>query len=798
MKAKTGKLAVSVLTLAVQGAFASMAALPVSAVAQDEEDAAALTNPTNYVEIGVSNTDKSSAKFGEYNGLNKSGVDLIGNFDVKGGDAYGAGDGTMRWGVNGTDLGTTSRELGASAGRQGKWSLGISYDQLRHNLTDSYQTPYQGTMGGNGFLLPNSFGVINTSQTPATSAGALGLTAGQRAAFQTQDVYSQREKTSFSGSYDFDAHWGVKLDYSRLDQSGAKLIGSATDPLAFIGSSAANWGAERVAILMNPTNYKTDTFNLAVNWTGEKAHFSAEYYGSLFHDDYSGLSWSSPWVANQTANASRGLVAWTAPATGTNLGAFPVDTMSTPPSNQFHQFNLKGGYNFSGSTRLAGGLSYARNTQNDSFSGTYTPGTLTLLPVNSLDGLVVMTHGDLKLTHQATKALDVSAAVKYDERDNRTASNVYNFYAPNGASNAPLGNAPFAVTNIPMSNKHYQVELAGDYRIDPRQRLHVGYEYEKVERWCNNSLANNARGVTTAYYTTASCVQVPKNEDNKLVLGYKLRASEAVSLNAGYTYDKRTADVSSSFYNPLQASSEGYEVPGYLAFFDASRTEDLFKLGVNWQATPRLNFGLNGKYAKDDYDTTLGVQKGETWSANLDASYSFSAKNTVAAFATVQKRKRDLTSGYERSATVAPTQIWTNNLSEDDLTVGVSAKQKELMGGKLELAEDITYSLGKTDYFSTQIAGAAITNCGNGTGALCGPMPTIRNELTQFRFSAGYKLDKASKIMAGYLYQRLKTDDYYYSIYQLGYTGSTVLPTNQQPGSYNQNLVYVAYRYSFR
>ena len=41
--------------------------------------------------------------------------------------------------------------------------------------------------------------------------------------------------------------------------------------------------------------------------------------------------------------------------------------MSTAPSNEFNQFTLKGGYNFSPTTKLVMGASYARNTQNDQF-----------------------------------------------------------------------------------------------------------------------------------------------------------------------------------------------------------------------------------------------------------------------------------------------------------------------------------------------------------------------------------------------------------------------------------------------
>ncbi len=48
------------------------------------------------------------------------------------------------------------------------------------------------------------------------------------------------------------------------------------------------------------------------------------------------------------------------------------------------------------------------------------------------------------------------------------------------------------------------------------------------------------------------------------------------------------------------------------------------------------------------------------------------------------------------------------------------------------------------------------------------------------------------------MYQRLKADDYYYNAYQTGFTPTTLLPTNQQAPSYSVNVVYAAYRYTFK
>jgi len=574
----------------------------------------------------------------------------------------------------------------------------------------------------------------------------------------------------------------VKFDFNRLDQSGAKLIGSGTDAFTAAQGSPGGlaFGGERIAILMNPTKYQTDTANAALNWVGGNAHLSASYYGSVFHDDFAGVTFSNPWTNSQPTG--------TAIAGG---AAFPLNTMSTPPSNQFHQLNLSGGYKLSSVTKLAGGLSYSRNTQDENFAGTYTttPNTVPGLPVSSLGGKVVNTHADLKLTHQATRALGLSAGVKYNERDNQTPSNTYTFLN--------LGGEAQTVVNAPMSHKRAQFELAGDYRISARQRVHAAYEYENIKRWCNNSLANNARGedpvgtTAAAYYTTASCTQVPQSKENKLGVTYNLRATDTVGLRAAYAYSDRKSDVNSSFYNPMQGNSEGFEDFGHQAFFQASRKEDLAKLGVNWQAAERFNLGVTGRYAKDKYDEALGVQNGKAYSANLDGTFTLSQASTLSAFYTWQTRKRELLNATGRNAVGPLPNHWTNDLTDEDNTFGISGKQRGLFGGRLDLAQFLTYSTAKSKYSTAlQYVNPAV--------GVQGDAPDIKSDMTQLKLTGSYHVDRATDVILGYTYQRLKSNDYFYNGYQFGFTPGSLLPTNQQAPNYSVNAVFAAYQYKFQ
>ena len=791
---KTGErsFAASAISRAIRGALLLMCAAPLVAAAQEAEgdDVKALTCPTNYVEIGVLNVPTDSTKFGEYNGLNESGVYALADFDVRGGDAWCDGNGPLRWQASGSNLGTTSRELGASVTAQGQWSFGVGFDQLRHYTTNGFETPFQGAQGDNSFILSPTFGVINTTVTTtagvltSASRGAQTLTPTQLGAFHRQDVYNERDNTSINAAYSFNKEWNVTFDYKRLDESGAKLSGAGSDAYNLTSSGGFNYGGERIVILMDPTEYKNDTFNLALNWVGRQAYASATYYASLFHDDFSGVSWTSPFVSGGTGAAPN-------PVTGTSPGAaFPLSTMGTPPGNQFHQINLSGGYIFSPATKLVGALSYGRSTQDASFAGTYTtvPNTVPELPVSSFDGRVIIKHADGKLTHQVNNALNLSAGFKYNERDNTSASHEFTFL--------DLGGEEQTVVNIPMSNKREQFDMALDYRIDSMQRLHVGYEYDHIERWCDNALANNAQGTLSAtnagYYVVASCVQVPKNNENKLVTTYKLKVNDRLDFNAGYTYADRSADVNASFYNPMQANSQGFENFGFLAFFDASRQENLFKAGVNWQASDKFTVGLNGRHTVDDYDSTLGVQTGDASSANLDLSYSVSENVSFGGYASWQKRTRDLLTASGRNAVALLPTLWSNRLADRDNTLGLNGKQKGFMKGKLEFAEDFTYGLSKSKYYTTLVQNI------NGAVGNSGTSPNLSSELTQFRLSGTYEINQHSRLTAGYLYQRLKSNDYFYNAYQYGFTPTSLLPTNQQAPNYSVNTVFVTYRYSFR
>jgi MtrB/PioB family decaheme-associated outer membrane protein len=735
----------------------------VPALAEDDT-VAALTTPDNSVEIGVAAPDKRSNKFGEYSGLNKNDPYAVGNFSIKGGD-YGSETGITRWSATGSNLGLTSRELGASFNNQGSWNIGVGYDELRHNTTDGYQTPYQGTMGGNNFTLPAGFGTVANTTT---------MSASQQAAMQTVDVNNTRKNTSVTAGYYISPQWRVTFDYNNLEQSGAKLMAFGAD-----AHGAAT--GERVSVLPNPTNFTTDTVNLGVDWTGEKGHLTAGYFGSFFKDHNDRVAWT------------------------TFAGANVTDTMTTAPSNQLHQLNLSGGYKLTGTTKLTGGLSYGRNTQDSAF---VTPDIMvTTAPATSLNGLVETTHADLKVVNQTTRDLKLSAGAKYDKRDNRTESNIYN-------ANAIDGGNSYTYPNTPYSYKKGQYELAGDYRLFGNQHLRVALGHDEVKRWCNNYAYN-----ATYYPSGTNCLVDTATREDKLSFGYKLKALERIDLSVGYSYAERKTDYDpmarvamigvrggTNVASGVQGTTRGLNGGDYVGFhplFDASRTQQMLKMGANWQATEAFSLGVTGRFTDDNYtDATYGTQDGKSWSLNLDATFTYSENGSVFAYVSQDYRDRYV-KHVNRSNLTTNAYIWGDQLKDQGISFGLGAKHGGLFGGKFDLSGDLSYSDNKSNYSSDLLSTFAggtttTTTCSAAATLSCGAAPDIRNKLTQLKVTGSYKVDKQSKVALGYVFQKLSSTDYFYNGYQYTYTPTGVMATNQQSGSYKVNLVAATYTYSFK
>jgi MtrB/PioB family decaheme-associated outer membrane protein len=571
-----------------------------------------------------------------------------------------------------------------------------------------------------------------------------------------------------------DTRTTLRVDYNHLDQSGAKLSSFGMAGRAFSTTVAA--GGESAAILPTPTNYKTDTMNAALNWRGDKSYWSLSYFGSFFREGSDRLTSGSFYTATA-----------------------PVQTMSTAPSNSFHQLGMSGGYQLTPSIKLAGNVSFGRNTQNDTF--VVDPYLVNGTNRESLSGLVASTHADLKLTNQYSKDLVLSAAVKYDLRDNQTRSDIYNFHS---IGNTTAHNAKYP--NTPLSTDKAQAELAGDYKLQKDHYIRTTLENTNVSRWCSSYATGASVGLTT-YPAGTNCVVATHSQENKVGVTYRLKTDDDVAVKFGYSYSDRVTDSDpyaiAAFYagkgvNPAGVVTPGYnggDFNGFHPFFDGNRIQKIMKSSVNWQADEQWNLGVGGKYGRDSYETTYGVQNGNTWMLNLDADYAYSPDGTISFYVTQQYRDRtmDNINAVATTSPVADAKVWRNRLRDQDTTIGFSVKQGGLMSGRLQVVGDWAYTDAKTSYATAAVSGVNPCTVNN----TCGETPEITTTVQVFKLSGIYTIDKSSKVAVKLVHQQLSSKDYFYNGYQLGTVPTSVMPTLQQAPNYSLNAVGVSFIHNY-
>ena len=791
------------LTLTAIAVAVGQIASPV-AVWADDEEAQALKTPQNTLQIGSTNVSAGAggaaglSRFGEYNGLSKGGGYPDVNIHAKGGSAFTQNEQgeTMRWSVDGDNLGLTNRSLNLRLADQGNWNVGLSIDELQHWTAPGYQTPYTGAMGGNRFttnlpaLTSTNASTFNPSYTQSlnfTSPVTPAPNLSWNTYLQSMDVYTDRTTSTITASRLLNGQSSIDFEFSQLRQTGAKLMSMPTAKVGTVPN-------EKVTYLPNPTQYETDQWNLGYHWRGEQSRYSVSYVGSAFRN------------ANDAV--------YFQPAFSTSAAPVSMQALSTAPSNTFNQIHANAGYDFSKQTKLTGNYSWGVGLQNQGFNpATYTSlysGSGSYAGPNSLNGRVDNTHFDVRLTDQYSPNLTLSGVLRYDERLNKTASNAYHFYGIDYSTSHV-----YNYYNTPFSNRKNQAEASADYKFNPDQKLRVSFGHESYSRWCEN------------YGTAANCVVATGHGEDKMETTFRQKLGAETDLRVGYAYsDRKTTTNASAITDMIGINGNilngaggypsgvtatnaipglnGGDYQGFNPYFSASRRQDALKMGGTTQINEQWALGLSGKWGYDRYgDSTFGVQSGSTQSLNLDLSYAYKENASMFGYLTGQRMQRDMTNKYVIIATAPSTSgpinqqlSWMNRLQGRDVTLGLGFNDESLMGSRLTLKGDANYSFARTGYF-TQLNYAPSLSCSDPTVLTCGSVPDIRYNVVQLKLSGEYKLDKTEKIMVTLINQRMWAQDYYYNGLQTGYTPTSLIPTNQVPGAYKVQLMSVNYVLGF-
>lgn len=666
-----------------------------------------LTTPQNSVEIGAEGVSHGSYKFGEYNGLADKDAFAVGNVHLSGGGAYDGTDAT-RWHLNGTDLGTAARSADADYGVQGRFRFNFKYDEIQHNVWDSYSTPYQ-VAGRNVLTLPSSWQVPIVPANSAAAANARGLSGAvtsadtlvggtlrvpsgaqlaQAAAIQAADLPSfsaynlatTRDRFEIGASFLLAPRWELSATAQHETKTGAQAQSTVTQATG-----------EVAATLPNPIEYRTDQFNVSFGRRSSKDFVQFDYNASLFRDEIPFLRWT------EWADLSKTM------------------TMSEAPSNQMHQLTATAGSTFGETTRIVAFGSYSRMTQDEPYQ--YDAAQVPLVPVSSPRALVIDEAANLKISSRPWKTVSLDLAYKYDERRNETAVNIYGFYDNNAAASGTIM-APFAAAlgvpaatlgsnvnineNLPFSRKVSQIDADGQWHFIPGESLKLAYQYQQLNRWCDgnwyscedvyatrenigtiewhgdfsrlNGRLSYSYGDRTAgdYSEQAFLAYVPMA--NVVPTGATLSAYQYMLLAgltgygpvAGLPTTPLTGNAAVFFPNNNALANAQYanqnrisELLGMLRYYEAPRKRNQARGDVDLEVTERVNLQGLVEYRDDDYyDTTYGLYRTRDLSATIDANYSATGNLAFSAFYSYEMN-RSSSAGDSYTANSTATNVGT-------------------------------------------------------------------------------------------------------------------------------------------
>ena len=381
-------------------------------------------------ELGGIYVSDSSAKFGNYTGLDEEGGYVLANAEGKSSHESGY---VLEYSLE--DLGLDSRSGIIEGGKQGSYDFFIDYDSIPKRVFDTTETPYRGN-GGSPLTLPGGWVNANTTS---------GMTA-LPSTLRNVDVGSDRETWGLGGRFFAGDAWKFSLAYHREDREGTGITaGSFVIP---------------TAQLMKPIDYQTDRLDAAVRYSAERWHLELAYYASKFDNQTNSLRWENPYV----------------PVPGqTDFGQ-----MSLEPDNDYQQISLSGSARIWDRTVLSLNLATGTGKQDQSFLP-YTINSalpVAALPFSNLDGQVDTTHADFSVTSgvPGLDKLKLKAWVRYDERDNGSRRGVFTTPVVGDYFVVP------AIENPRYSFERTRLHASAEYQLFDALGLAVGGDYVDTER----------------------------------------------------------------------------------------------------------------------------------------------------------------------------------------------------------------------------------------------------------------------------------------------------------------------------
>lgn len=715
---------------------------------------------TSEIEFGVEYSSQDSFKFGEYSGREEEGFYGIGNLLIRKNSFIGDDDNDY-WILSGSNLGLDSRNLYGEYshdGTYGQYSKGsaysffFEYDQLPHYRLDDAETPFVGAGTANQFLpTPWAGGSSPAAMQPDLDAN-----------LRQVDVETERQKLGGGFSWIPTDGWAITAEYHHEDKDGTETLG---------GMPAGQFLS---SILITPVNFDTDEFDVKVAYAGEKGQFELGYHLSIFDNNDGALRWENPFTSG-------------------GLGA--QQQMGLAPDNDAQVITFAGGYNLGQTTRITGNFSYSLMEQDDTFLPyTVNPTTAITVPLprSNLDGEVEKWFVNLAIATRPLPKLNLTGRYTFDYKDNNTPIDTYLYVSRDGTSQSAIDESRARI-NRPYGYEKHKVQLDANYRLMPRARLAVGYQYENIDR-----NVRDRRVVLTGSTFNVGMNEVDTTEEHT---GYiKLMGTPTDRTQGWIKYLHAERDGDDYFTpNPFtfghsDAFLDTVAFPDFenhflsRKFYMADRDRDQVSGNLNFFPNNKFTASFVGSYTTDDYDESiLGRTDRDNLAVTLDLSYIPAENITTYAYFTHERIDNEQ-AGCQSCSTSPPADIsnfYTVDTEDRVNTVGLGLEWNAIKD-KIDVALDYSFSKGTTE----------IDPAGGTSPATVVPFPDLETTIHSLNLRADYRVNRQTSVRLGYLYEYFSTDDFALDGVQED-TIDRILSLGNSSPDYNVHVIGLSLNYKF-
>ncbi|HET9485422.1 MAG TPA: MtrB/PioB family decaheme-associated outer membrane protein [Xanthomonadales bacterium] len=709
----------------------------------------ALTETRNWVEIGAGWVSDDSFRFGKYNGLEDEGLFPILDFELGRRGAWDSDD-TSYWRVAGSDVGLSTRELEYEAGAQGRWSVRAAYDEMQVNRTGDIHTIFTNP-GSTALALPGNWVAGQNTATMSRLGESL----------REHDLEHSRRAITLGFDRDVRERWQFGTDWRHERKEGTKGIGGV------IGNSGGN---PRAVLLPEPIDYTTDEVDAFVRYADGKAQLQAGYHVSLFRNENEALAWQNPYAAINGWDASAG---------------FPTGQgqMALPPDNQFHQFSVAGGWNFSQRTRFSGDVAFGRMEQDERFlpytvNPTLAASVTRPLPRSSLDGRIDTTVANFRLSSRPTDRWNWNMLLRYDDRDNRTPRDEYNYIGGDSNTQTLVATSNRRRYNEPYSYQEEKLRFDTGYRVFDRLHLTGSAERRQVERTYSER---------------------EEADENTFTIGARSDFTDWIGGGVRLT----RADRSGSTYHGNEPFLSGYDpgytstvpgqfenAPGLRKYHLADRQRDQGTVYLTVTPNEAWSFGLNTNYVEDDYDESeLGLTFSRMHDYTVDVAWMPAERWTAWGFYTYEKLASDqdgqsMGGGTRVADAVNPARSWFADHRDRAKTWGLGLDHR-MNEDKVKLGVDYVQSRTTSDVFVSA-----------GTALAFRPLPQDHTRLRALSLRARWQWRPQLAFNVGYQYEKYDSSDWSVDGVEANQLANVILFGEDSP-DYKVHVVGVSVTYTY-